>query len=802
MTFEIWINSGGSSTQYQDGDNVSLIEITHSDQDYYQNGMMKLFDIDETYTLGDKVMILIDDTLQFNGYVGTYNRSIDGAIIDEYQLVGKTYDLWRYVTDTTALYTGQTAYIASSLISTYCPGISGLYVDPSDGLSITTELDFTNMVVGEALVSLIELDGYKFYVDEIDQLHYYKPQTGTYDFDVSEEDIISMTSITQSDEDIINDCLVLGGSDYSLQTKVSKTHPSSLGVPSGVLIAQRFTAVDERLSAVDLYLNRSIDPNNPDDRLYFEIWRDSNTYLYADNYDNYNKFESYNGLQVYNSYLMLDSLVEDIYNNYYSYPTNGWNGTKGFAQRFNANNSGNIYRVRMWISNEFSSETDVWIQLVPTGANNKPDNNNFFASTCVHIPANVSNYNVEIDLTAQGKEHYMISGHQYCIVIRPSTSSFPANLYSLRNVLGPLDYQVSAASYTNDGTTWTAWNKTASWQMNARLYFRQYTTYGSGVSLSYNVTTRDMYPSATSVHSGNWIYISGSNSGATHWSSMTFNIWNDLGFENTFSSMTMIKLSGNGYFSPRIDLLTVNVRDNSGGGTPQVGSKVEWSDDISWYDNDIPYPPSWSSWKSYTSPKLYDDTVDDWINGKYWMIFSHNSGNGESNGQFWELYYDPNSSYSGGILMSWNNGNSWSSNTTCPDLVPDGNISFKLGWTEGNIQARASNQQSIDSYGRHFRLINDSSITTTESALIRAESEISGSESVPMKGTLTIVGRTDMAPHYRFSSQLTNLNVEQIWDVVGYTQRIDEKGFITVIRYGKHEYDIVKHLSDLEAEVY
>src|SRR4030042_1822245 len=105
-TFEINIRKGEvNEVQYTDGDNVSHLEITNSDDTYYQTGFLEFFDINEIYDINDKVTISIDGTFQFSGYINRKERAIEkGKDFTRYQLKGETYDLWRYSTDDYALY--------------------------------------------------------------------------------------------------------------------------------------------------------------------------------------------------------------------------------------------------------------------------------------------------------------------------------------------------------------------------------------------------------------------------------------------------------------------------------------------------------------------------------------------------------------------------------------------------------------------------------------------------------------------------------------------------------------------------
>ena len=286
-TYKIIINSGQSTAiTYQTRSNVSTFQITNSDNEYYQNGFIELFDVSNQHNIGDTVDIYINDNREFKGYISRREQTIDrGTKVIRYQLIGETYDLWRYHTDDYAIYSGMTTYIASSLVSSYCEGISGNF-SITGGVNLVNDIDLTNMTVGDAIARLTKLDGYRFYVRD-GYLNYYKPDLSTSaSFTITDSDIISMEPVEEADEDIVNDVLVIGGSDYSAKT-IQKMHPSSTVFPSGFLVAQQFKAIEPRLSAVKLYLGRSEDPNQPD-QLAFEIWDNTEKKLFTDDFTNYN----------------------------------------------------------------------------------------------------------------------------------------------------------------------------------------------------------------------------------------------------------------------------------------------------------------------------------------------------------------------------------------------------------------------------------------------------------------------------------------------------------------------------------
>lgn len=1186
-----------------------MLEIQNSDNEYYQSGKIQLFNTPSTQTIGDTVTVKIDGTTQFNGYVSRKQQSIDkGKPVYTYQLIGKTYDLWRYVTDANALYSGSTSYIASSLVSAYCPtSISTAGIPHAgSGIVLTNDIDLTNKTVGDSLVELTKLDGYRFFLDNDDVVQYYKPETRSYDFTITEDDIISMNPVEEADEDIVNDVLIVGGSDYSTKTNVSSDHPTSKLFPSGVLVAQRFTAEDPRLSAVKLYLGRSTDPNQPGN-LLFEIWENTELTLFEDNFDNYDYLDSddtsYN-MDLRNSNLELSfcsSLTEEqsSYSN-----TSGYN--RGYvAQTFKFNQKVVLYSAWMWADHQSTNKH--WNYIAPTGATGAPDLSNAIASTQIRVPGNAYFYEQNIILE---------SGTTYAFIIH-TPEDFPHYYGNHSDV-----YDKGHAFWSDNGSSWTK-EPIDEKDWDFKIISKTYKYSSQILSKSYNNDVQYMKIDLTGVVSGNWIYISGTNDGGTTWKTLLNGQWIDFGSESSAGTRIKYKFSSNGYFTPRIGSATVSISDGSGGfeqelfsdefnnsnlisssvgtwitngslrlsgsscgptwqkpgvadnldytiesqshnwsnpnnirqpygcsvyenfksltettvvsfpepvniyrlyikghaydnnydplpttkgtfkyiwisgtwtgwrkvfdygdnaynwftegtgtftpyfdsyyknikkvkiefqvytfndwcdfcwqellfygfnnysitgsirsytqktvdydtyylkadvdigryqncitisgsadsgshwvklengnetkvnypgkkcivdlyikpssistwtsnysgatlendtpiinsytltsytvhggGVPKSGSKIEWSDDISWGSGDVPYPPSYSAWKSYSDPKLspdyfegnnwwmvfdyaggntvemlFDDmSTDHWIsNGTYsatdhnyslWhspreymqsggidvdadvvllvLEFEHkwdpvgiyvssngydyeliettsrgppmnsnpelytvtipdkyvnpggkiglkfiNAGNNTAgvgyvklykDTSYWMYSYDPESSYSGKIAYSWDNGVHWSTNATAPNLVPDGNMTFQLGWKEGDITYRASNQTSIDLYGRHFKKINDSTINTYERAIARAEAEISGSEKLKQKGTITIDGRTDMSPNYRFSANLSNLGINNIWDVRSYTQRIDKNGFTTTINYGMPEFDFIHKLAKVEKQ--
>lgn len=1240
--FDIYFNSGLAGKQhYEPGDNVSLIEVSNSDQQYYQSGRVQLFNVPSSQNIGDTCMIYIDDISQFNGYVSRRQQTIEkGKKVWEYQLVGKTYDLWRYPTDANALYSGTTAYIASSLVAAYCPGISGNDIDCSKGFSLANDIDLTNMQVGDAIVKLTEIDGFKFFVDNDNELQYYV-QTSLPNFSITESDFISMDPIEESDEDLVNDCLVIGGSDYSQITSVSPTHPQSKVFPANMMVAQRFNATEDRLSAIKLYLNRTIDPNAPGDIL-FEIWENTEMTLIEDDFDDWSYIDYSSNMTIEDGNLTL-AYKESTQSCAYGYGQDFRGAGKWAAQTFKfPSYSGQVGEIRMlldsaggeynwefdirptgnsgkpsgvasiivsgtyntslaagaqWIYHKFNKgflENDKTYALVVRGiddyylihghvtdeyANGKAyvsndgetwsdsdlddfsfyvkirryssmgyisstsytndtrymkldlegvvsgnwifisgTNNNWVAgepSTQTIVSGQWYDFGCEKNTGTQIKYRFSSNGNftpkisKAILTVSDETGGYEQTVFTedfsdatklssnslknikraeswyndinsniLTNCLVASGLKVRSVDASDDnvcteelaGTTWT--NSSNAFDGNsatdAYLYVPKYTTgdayaknmfkstdthtivgayieYGGdsdtlcnhfyiqfssnsnawtgmfhdyqGTYCNYvagepdineyvgfdgdcyysgvrgtrcywdNLKTAPNYETGSlrlydigkvvtmpktgfsdgeaksrlfdcggivynqikvivSEHVPNAITYSGSLNAGSTWTKLTKNQWTSIASADSGSKLVVgyyIQASGN-YKStsgslvvPNIRSVTVKVAGVEGGGVPKSGTKVEWSDDISFTAGDVPYPPSHSSWQTYTDLKLAPGLAQGisypFKNNDWWMVFtppdtsdniefeivnedfqiatglgdwdsSSNTGasviayGGEevmsldavgwikkesvpvwdkttsilvnvkladewsnvdvswapagtenwtsfgclfyagwnqasldvndildyssidikldrwqqghnpeivaasiyvaSSLTTWSYYYNPDSTYDGKIAYSWDDGVNWSTASMAPLIIPRGNMTFKLGWKEGDIEYRASNQTSIDSFGRHFKKINEPSYTRLEQVQQRAEQEVSGMSSIPKKGTITINGRPNMSADYRFSSNLNNFGINELWDVTSYTQRIDRNGgFTTIINYGKQPFDIVRKVSEV-----
>jgi len=275
VNLKICFNSGATDEFIiRHSDNISFLEIHNADQSYYRDAMISLFGIDELddLDLNTPIRIWIDDSLEFDGYVSRIEKSIKGVRVYTLQCIGRTYDLWRYSISSSTTFTNKkSAYIVSSLVSTYIPSsvVSPPNVSPDDG-TFVKNIDLSNMAVGDAIARLSAFDGYKFYVDNTGKLNYYMPASTT-QFTITEDNIVSMSPIEYSDDYLRNEVIVIGALEYEEKTpSILRDYVSGQHYyisTSTRYIAQKFrvptTLLQNRLSAIKLLVKRSQGENIP-----------------------------------------------------------------------------------------------------------------------------------------------------------------------------------------------------------------------------------------------------------------------------------------------------------------------------------------------------------------------------------------------------------------------------------------------------------------------------------------------------------------------------------------------------------
>jgi len=244
--------------------------------------------------------------------------------------------------------------------------------------------------------------------------------------------------------------------------------------------------------------------------------------------------------------------------------------------------------------------------------------------------------------------------------------------------------------------------------------------------------------------------------------------------------------------TPRLNYLKITGYYIDAENTPLSGSKLEWSDDISFSASDVPYQPSWSAWQNYTSPKLKLTP-----NNYYWIVISHPSGSGK----YWEYYWSPSSQYEYGKIMYSDDGGVTWKDYYDDSSIPSGSMAFKLGFGGGNISYYKENPLSISKHGRHFKKVTESSITTLEDAQAYADAYLSKYASGSKTGRLVIKGRTNIDITRPFTFSSARLGISEDLPLASYTQSIDRNGFLTTLNYGEHPYDIVAEVERLKRKV-
>jgi len=220
----VLFNSGQANQFFVSGSRIEALKINNSNESYYKDALLNIFNLSDSeeddVTINIPAKIWIKGSLEFDGYVSRIQKSVLGIRRYTLQLIGKTYDLWRYSTSSNVTFSKKyTGYIVSSLVKEYTsitpPDVSSTYG------SYVESVDLSNISVGDAVARMAKFDGSHFYVDQNNKLQYYTV-SDTEQFTVTEDDIISMTPIEHSDDYLRNDVLVVGAQEYE------KVEPSPL----------------------------------------------------------------------------------------------------------------------------------------------------------------------------------------------------------------------------------------------------------------------------------------------------------------------------------------------------------------------------------------------------------------------------------------------------------------------------------------------------------------------------------------------------------------------------------------------
>lgn len=259
LTYTITFNSGEAEEwSVSNGNEVAFIKVTKTINSKYQSALISVRTNDNTPEIGDTVLIQINSTTIFNGYVSRTQESIAGIRTWEIQLIGKTYDLWRERIDGTGQSShsnNYTSYMISSMVADY----TSLTFPQADniGQMLNGEYNFLDMSVGDAVTKVSGFDNYYFYVNESDELIYYQP--GTTQMTITEADLLSRKPFEKSDDEVYNSIVVRGSAGIS-GTAEDATSISTYGKHFLRVNEPIITNEDDVQALADSYLTEYKDP--------------------------------------------------------------------------------------------------------------------------------------------------------------------------------------------------------------------------------------------------------------------------------------------------------------------------------------------------------------------------------------------------------------------------------------------------------------------------------------------------------------------------------------------------------------
>jgi len=253
LSYEIDFNDGSWTVT----NNVQHLEITNTITNKYQNALLEFIDNGNEPSIGDSVIITLNSTEIFVGYVARINKESKGILIWKLQLIGKTYDLWReHINDS-----GKTKYAndyTSYFISGLCSDFTNITFPQDDdiGQMLKGEYDFEGLSVGEAIAKISDFDDYSYYVNKDDELIYYKPAGDQ--ITINEINLVRHNTFELADDQIYND-IVVKGSDVSA-TATDATSISSYGKHLHVINNSIITEEDDAQALANKYLAEYKDP--------------------------------------------------------------------------------------------------------------------------------------------------------------------------------------------------------------------------------------------------------------------------------------------------------------------------------------------------------------------------------------------------------------------------------------------------------------------------------------------------------------------------------------------------------------
>lgn len=216
-------------------------------------------------TFGSKVTLYLHGTAAFTGTVVIPKRDlIGGAVLLDVDAVGRAHLLYSRTVAADATYQNQTTgTIAKAVLDAEFPGILDTSnVTTATGVTLTEFTVSAGDNVGAVLESLSKMDGYSFDVDESDKVYYYAV-SATSQLTIEEGDLFGGSLVETGVVPPRNIVTVRGGSGYAEKTLQESSDSYYNLTSSNHRVAQSFIAATDRLSGIQLYCNRTADPNLP-----------------------------------------------------------------------------------------------------------------------------------------------------------------------------------------------------------------------------------------------------------------------------------------------------------------------------------------------------------------------------------------------------------------------------------------------------------------------------------------------------------------------------------------------------------
>lgn len=268
-TYDIIVSgsdSGDSWIYDETTQQVQALTVTNSRSNRIQNAAFTFTDANNVcsnWSLGDSVTIKINETTQFEGYLDKYAIQWDGVRNYKWWCVGKTTDVYRYFTSSntdmgSGRLSGNTDYIASSLVHDYVPGYTFRFRPSSNDTSTNiymNKFDLNGRSVGKCLEDLTDIDGFSFMASG-SKVIYYQPSGHNYYFNHS--DVLSLNEFSESTDNKVTSVRIVGGIGNT-QTTVHNYAGDiydTVDLDGYRSFWQWFRAEDDYLNSIELYINR------------------------------------------------------------------------------------------------------------------------------------------------------------------------------------------------------------------------------------------------------------------------------------------------------------------------------------------------------------------------------------------------------------------------------------------------------------------------------------------------------------------------------------------------------------------